>query len=434
MFNVLDYGAVGDGNSLDSPAIQKALDECEKNGGGRVYVPGGKVYKCGSLIIHSDTELFIENGAVLKGSDDLSDYKNFGEITKKVDDGGVPSYINCEYNGKPANFFIYAAGGKNIRITGGGTIDGTEEIYYGNVTQYHIEGAYYPRTPLLFIENVDHFTITDVTLTRSAFWTLHMVGCRDVLVDSIRILNNLKMANCDGIDPDHCQNVRINNCYIESADDCIVFKTSEAYEEYGPLENVTVSNCVLMSTSAAIKFGSESESDFKNLIITNCIIRDTNRGVSFQLRDKGNIENVLIDGLNISTRAFCDSYWGKGEPICLTAVERHDGKPTGTIKNVQIRNVNCDSECGILVYGNEKHPIENVTFENVNVNLAHKSKWGFTGYDLRPTDGKMTIDSKLYGIYADYTKNLQVKEFLLSVDESVKDVYGGREHFGNNCK
>ena len=429
MYNVLDYGAVGDGVSLDSPAIQKALEDCAKNGGGRVYVPGGRTYRCGSIVIGSDTELFIESGAVLKGSDNIEDYKNFGEITKKVDDGGVPSYINCEYNGKPANFFVYAAGGKNIRITGGGTIDGNEEIYYGNVTQYHIEGAYYPRTPLLFIENVEHFTITDVTLTRSAFWTLHMVGCRDVLVDSIRILNNLKMANCDGIDPDHCQNVRITNCHIESADDCIVFKTSEAYEQYGPLENVIVSGCTLMSTSAAIKFGSESESDFRNIIINNCVIHDTNRAVSFQLRDKGNIENVQIDSLNISTRAFADSYWGKGEPIAITAVERHKGKETGTIRNIRISNINCNSECGILVCGNEKHPAENVTLENINLHLTHKSKWGFTGYDLRPTDGQDKIDAKLYGIYSDHTKNLEVKNFRVSVDETVKEVYGGEMNF-----
>lgn len=432
MINVLDYGAVGDGKNLDSIAIQKAIDDCSESGGGRVYLPGGKVYKSGSIILKSNVELYIENGSVIKGSDDMADYKDFGDITKRNGDGGVPSYINCEYNGKPANFFIYACGGENIRITGGGSIDGNEEIYYGEQTQYHIEGAYYPRTPLLFIENVEHFTIADVTLKKSAYWTLHMVGCRDVLVDSIRILNNMKMANCDGIDPDHCQNVRITNCHIECADDCIVFKTSEAYQDYGPLENVIVSGCTLMSTSAAIKFGSESESDFRNILINNCVIYKTNRAISFQLRDKGNIENVQINNMNISTRAFDNSYWGKGEPIAITAIERHKGTETGTIRNVQIRNVNCDSECGIIIHGNEKKPVENVVLENINLKLQKKSKWEFTGYDLRPTDGTDTIKGKMYGIYADYTKNLRIENFSLDVDPSMNDVYGGKQFEGKH--
>ncbi len=425
MINVIDYGAVGDGKTLDSPAIQKALDKCRDMGGGRVYLPGGMTYRSGSLIIYSNTELYIEKGAVIKASEDMSDYKGFGEITKKVDDGGVPSYINCEYNGKPANFFIYAAGGENITITGGGAIDGNEEIYYGEVTQYHIEGAYYPRTPLLFIENVEHFTVKDVTLKRSAFWTLHMVGCRDVLVEGVRILNNMKMANCDGIDPDHCQNVRIIGCHIETADDCIVFKTSEAYEAYGPLENVVVSGCTLKSTSAALKFGSESESDFRNVIIDNCVIYDSNRAVSFQLRDKGNIDNVQISNLNISTRAFADTYWGKGEPICITAIERHAGKETGTIKNVQIRNINCDSECGILVHGNPSRPIENVSIENVNLSLRKKSKWPFMGYDLRPNDRDNFVGDKIYGVFAKHTKDLSLSNVKVSADSSMNDIYGG---------
>lgn len=435
MINVLEMGAVGDGKTLDSPVIQKALDECRDKGGGVVCLPGGKEYKCGSLILYSNTELHIETGATIKASDDMKDYKSFGEITKNVDDGGVPSYINCEYNGKPANFFIYACGGENIRITGGGTIDGREEMYYGLVTQYHIEGKYYPRTPLLFIENVKHFTVKDVTLTRSAFWTLHMVGCEDVLVEGIRILNNMKLANCDGIDPDHCRNVRIIGCHIETADDCIVFKTSEAYEEYGPTENIVVSGCTLMTTSAAIKFGSESESDFRNISVSNCVIYKTNRAVSFQLRDKGNIENIQISGLVISTRAFYETYWGKGEPVSITAVERHPGRETGTIRNVRISNLDCDSECGLFVFGNSKKPIENVTLENISLRLRKKSRWEFEGYDIRPTDDKTPVgDGRIYGIYADHVRGLELKNFKVSVDDSMKDKFEKDIFNGDDCR
>ena len=131
--------------------------------------------------------MYLESGAVLKQSDRIEDLRSISIVDKSNNETDIPSYINCEYNGKPAHYFIYATG-ENIRITGYGAIDGNESIYYGTETRYHIEGAWYPRTPLLYIENVDHFTITGVTLQNSAFWTLHMVGCRDVLVDGIRIL------------------------------------------------------------------------------------------------------------------------------------------------------------------------------------------------------------------------------------------------------
>ena len=186
MINIRDFGAVGDGITLDTAAVQKALDCCKKNGG-TVVVPGGKTYKIGTIQIYSNTELYLESGAVLKQSDRIEDLRSISIVDKSNNETDIPSYINCEYNGKPAHYFIYATG-ENIRITGYGAIDGNESIYYGTETRYHIEGAWYPRTPLLYIENVDHFTITGVTLQNSAFWTLHMVGCRDVLVDGIRIL------------------------------------------------------------------------------------------------------------------------------------------------------------------------------------------------------------------------------------------------------
>ena len=236
-YNVLDFGALGDGISSDTRAIQAAIDACSSAGGGKVILPGGRTYRCGALVLRSHLELHLEMGAVLKGSDTLSDYLLPDQADGSPELRGIPSYENCEYTGMPNHYFLYAKDCEDLAITGLGTIDGNEEIFYGEVTRWHIEGAFYPRAPLLFLEHVSHLTIERVTLQRSAFWTVHMVGCEDVLIDGIRILNNLRMANCDGIDPDHCRNVRIANCHIVCADDCIVFKNTAAAMQYGPREH-----------------------------------------------------------------------------------------------------------------------------------------------------------------------------------------------------
>lgn len=421
LYNVLDFGACGDGSTNDGAAIQRAVDLCHAHGGGRVYLPGGKTYVSGSVILKSHVELYLEAGAVLRGSADLADYTCLSEV--KIDTSvKVPTYENCEYTGEPLQFFIYAKDESDISITGPGTIDGMEEIYYGTVTPWHIDGSFYPRIPLLFFENVEHLTIRNVTLQRSAFWTTHLVGCSDVLIDGVRILNNLRLANCDGIDPDHCKNVRIANCHIESADDCIVFKNTEKANAYGACENITVTNCTLMSTSAAIKFGTESENVFRNIIVSNCNISCSNRGISLQLRDKGSIENVIFCNLNIETRMFSKQHWwGAAEPVAITAVKRKKNSSIGTVSNVRFQNINCDSENGILIYGDESRNISDIMFENVRLKIRKKTEWPKEGHDLRPWPGEAVAEGKLAGYYCRNAERIQIRGGAVTVMEDMAE-------------
>lgn len=420
IYNVLDFGAYGDGKTNDAEAIQRAVDLCHSNGG-RVYFPGGRVFVSGSIVLKSNVELYLESGAVLKGSTELEDYASLSK--ERLDTQiTVPTYENCEYKGEPQQYFIYAADAENLSIAGQGTIDGMEEIYYGTMTPWHIEGAFYPRIPLLFFENIRHLSIRNVTLTRSAFWTTHLVGCDDVNIDGIRILNNLRLANCDGIDPDHCKNVRISNCHIESADDCIVFKNTEKADKYGACENITVTNCTLISTSAAIKFGTESENAFRNILVTNCNISGSNRGISLQLRDKGSIENVIISNMNIETRMFSKTHWwGAAEPIAVTAVRRKKDSVIGYIRNIRFQNINCDSENGILVYGDETRNISEVYFENIHLKIRKKTDWAKTGHDLRPWDGEEILEGELAGYYCRNAKQIHISGGTVQVEEDMKD-------------
>lgn len=110
----------------------------------------------------------------------------------------------------------------------------------------------------------------------------------------------------------------------------------------------------MISTSAAIKFGTESEAPFRNISVTNCSIQRTNRAISLQLRDKGCIENVTFSNLNIDTRLFSKvHWWGEAEPITITAVKRNAQTNVGYIRNVRFQNINCVGENGILIYGDD---------------------------------------------------------------------------------
>ncbi len=422
IYNVLDYGAVGDGATNDAKAIQKAIDDCNAAGGGQVLLPGGKTYRSGALVLRSQVELHLEMGAVLKASDRLEDYDLFGRGGSGPKGIDVPTYENCEYAGQPVYYFLYAKDCEYVAITGHGKIDGNEKIFYGTVTPWHIDGAFYPRAPLLYLENISHLTLHQITLTGSAFWTVHMIGCRDVLIDSIRILNNLMMANCDGIDPDHCQNVRIMGCHIETADDCIVFKNTEHFMQYGPCENIVVTGCTLISTSAAVKFGSESEALYRNIIVENCNISRTNRAISLQLRDKGSIENVIFSNINIETRLFSKvHWWGEAEPITITAVKRKEDTQIGHIKNVSFTNIHCSGENGILIYGDESCNISDIVFERVSVRLEKKTDWPKNYHDLRPTIGSGILEDSLSGLYARNAKNIVFNRCSMEIDEALAE-------------
>ena len=418
-YNVLDFGAAGNGIADDTAAIQKAVDTCSSAGGGRVVLPGGKTFRTGALRLRSNLELHLEMGAVLKGSDRLADYLLSGNAAPEK--MTVPSYENCEYAGMPTHFFLYAKDCENLAITGFGRIDGNEEIFYGEVTKWHIDGSFYPRAPMLFLENVAHLTIQQVTLANSAFWTVHLVGCRDVLIDGIRILNNLRMANCDGIDPDHCQNVRISNCHIECADDCIVFKNTASAMRYGPCENITVTNCTLTSTSAAIKFGSESEDLFRNILVENCVISRTNRGISLQIRDKGRVENVLFQNLTIETRLFHQNmYWGNAEPIAVTVVRRKPETELGAVSGVRFSNIFCTSENGILLYAEEPGAVSRISFDNVTLRLRQATDYEKGLHDLRPTAGPSCTDRGTRYVYAEGVSQAVFRGCTFDADEEME--------------
>lgn len=419
LYNVKDFGAVCDGKHDDGNAIQKAIDTCHENGGGRVVLESGEYYSH-SIAIKANVDLHLQKGAHLKASADIDSYIRPCET---INDPRT-ALVGNPVTGKPSFAFIYGYGADNCTISGEGVIDGNCYAFVERKSQYYVTGNFYPRPTTIYIENSHHITVKDVTVKDAPFWTLHPAGCNDVLISNIRILNPIDVANSDGIDPDHCSNVRIVGCHVVCADDCICLKASKGNSEYGPCENIVITGCTLTSTSAAIKIGTEGVGDFRNVIVDNCIISKSNRGISIQIRDGGNVENVSFSNIIIETRRFCPDWWGSAEPIAITAFRRDENTVCGHIKNVRLSNITCHGENGILVHGTENNPIEDISFENVKVTLDKTSKWDCGIYDLRPAIDVGITESKNSCIFIKNAKDV----LLMKVRADYKNVCDSYAH------
>ncbi len=434
LYNVKDYGAIADGVTDCGDAIQKAIDTCFENGGGRVVLESGEYYSH-SIALKEKVELHLQKGAHLKASEDINSYIRPCET---INDPKT-ALVGNPVTGKPSFAFIYGYKAHGAAISGEGVIDGNCYAFVERKSQYYVTGNFYPRPTVIYIENSNHITVKDVTVIDAPFWTLHPAGCDDVLISNIRILNPIDVANSDGIDPDHCSNVRIIGCHVVCADDCICLKASKGNSEYGPCENIVISGCTLTSTSAAIKIGTEGVGDFRNVIVDNCVISKSNRGISIQIRDGGNVDNISFSNIIIETRRFCPDWWGSAEPIAITAFRRDENTVCGSVKNIRFNNITCCGENGVLIHGTKDNPIKDVHFENVRVTLSKTSKWDCGLYDLRPAIDFGLTNSKnscfyiknaediviektkasygtvcpdyAYGLYSENVKNLSLLRF-----------------------
>lgn len=404
------YGAIGDGKANDAKAIQAAIDACEENGGGTVVLSGGKTYYSDSIALKKNVELHLQKGAVLRATSDIDGYIR---PCKRINDPKT-ALVGNPVTGKPSFVFIYGYEADHCSITGEGTIDANCYAFVERKNEYYVTGNFYPRPTTIYIEKSHHITFRGVTIQNAPFWTLHPAGCDDVLISEIRILNPLDVANSDGIDPDHCSNVRIVGCHIQCADDCICLKTSRGNAEYGPCENIVIANCTLTSTSAAIKIGTEGVGDFRNVLVSNCVISRSNRGLSIQIRDGGNVENVTFSDCIIETRRFCSDWWGTAEPITITCFRRDENTTAGHIRNVKYFNVTCHGENGVLIASSPENPVEDVVFENCSVHLEKTSKWDCGLYDLRPSIDHGIEETDNAAFFIRNAKNVRIEKSTVS--------------------
>ncbi len=422
-FNVLDYYAIPDGVTKCTDAIQAAIDRCSENGG-RVIFPPGK-YLSGTLRLRSNVELHLESGATLISSLNEADMIDF---SKDFDDDN-------DDTGWEGGCFLYACHERNITISGTGIIDGQgREVFFDDEPEgalkecpLNVKGF---RPRMSFLEDIENLTIMDVTFKDSAFWTLHMAGCNGVRIENIRIMNNKRGPNTDGIDPDCCKNVIIRGCNIVSGDDCIVIKsTAPMYKKYGESENVVVSGCILKTNCTAIKVGTETYGDIHDVIVSDCVIRDCIRGIGIWSRDGGEIYNIIAHHISGNTRNFAScaeridgvcTWWGEGEPIFISVAKRANvDRLPGKVHDVYIDHMVMKSEAPIIIAGEKFSPVTNVEIKDIRILFTDQSNRKEMALDERPSERGRVI-GKLPEVVLRETEDVTV-EGILSIDDSMKE-------------
>lgn len=423
VYNIMDYGAIGDGTTDDARALQAAIDACSRDGGGQVLVPGGRTFMCSPFRLASYVELHLQPGARLLAS---PDEKVYTESAFRQNRGEGMMWIS----GKDL---------KQVSITGTGCIDGNGVAFMGQ----ELEDSYElkpvtdvdPRPHVLTLIGVERVVMRDVTLCNSPYWTVHLVGCNDVTISGISILNSLKIRNGDGIDVDHSRNVRISDCHIESGDDCICLKNRREYAEYGPCQDIVVNNCTMTSRSCAIKIGSENMDRIERVLFDNCIIKGSNRGIGIQNRDEGTVSDVVFSNMMIESRLYSDVWWGKAEPIYVTSYPRAVGNhkdagwrfPAGAtegrcgeVKDIYFENIRCRGENGVFVGGDVREKVHNINFRNVEVRLEQTTNHPGGVYDKRPCRGEGFVSGDTYGFYIDTATDVTLHDIKVSRSERVR--------------
>lgn len=391
--NILEEGGNNKGE-LCTEAIQKAIDRAAEQGGGTIYFPAGE-YLTGPMKLKNNITIHLDAGAFLRFSQNFDDYLPFVELRWE---GTVM---------KSFSPLIYARDVDNIAITGRGTIDGQGEAWWKEIwriesateklelTKYQkmtqeanadlVTAPYYVRTrsylfhrpPLFQAFNCKNVKIEGVTIQNSPFWTINPAFCDNVKIDGVTIFNPYS-PNTDGINPTSCKNVHISNCHISVGDDCITIKSgrdADGRKWATPTENVTITNCTMLSGHGGVVIGSEMSGGIKKVTITNCVFDGTDRGIRLKAaRGRGGVvEEIRVSNVvmnNIQKEAFMFNLFYDKNTVEEPVTER-----TPIFRNIHISNVTATNvNVAGRIIGIPEMPIHNLSFSNINI----QAKEGFS--------------------------------------------------------
>jgi polygalacturonase len=373
MFNVREHGALGDGQTLDSPAIQSAIDLSAAQGGGTVFLPAGQ-YVTGSLFLRDNITLHLDAGAVLLGSEDPDHYP----------------IIHSRWEGKHQDTYAPLIAGQNlnnISIVGRGTIDGRGSRWW----RAKEEGTLaHPRPRLISFSDCTNVLIEGITAINSPSWTINPVHCQNVNIHGITIINPADSPNTDGINPDSCRLVRISDCYVSVGDDCITIKSGTEYEHpdrYAPCRDITITNCTLERGHGGVVIGSEMSGGVKNVVISNCVFIGTDRGIRIKSRRGrgGAIEDIRVSNL-IMDGVLCpftmNLYYhigARGNTDVSDKNPRSVDDSTPRLRHIHFSHITARDvkHAAGFLYGLAEMPLEDISFSDVSISISDTADSGY---------------------------------------------------------
>ena len=401
-YKITSFGAkANDDKHLNHKAINKAIDKCSKQGGGRVIVPKG-VWYTGPITMKSNVNLHLEEGAVLLFSTDLSLYPLVLTRWEGSD---------C-YNHQP---LIYAYGQTNIAVTGKGIIDGgaTYENWWSHksddpnewndwldrqragretlmswnkigvpVSERVLSEGLGLRTQLLNFNKCENVLIEDLTFNRSPFWAIHPFLCTNVIIRGVTVCSH--GPNNDGCDPESCKDVLIENCIFNTGDDCVALKSGRNLDGRTaniPCENVIVRNCHMKNGHGGLVLGSEISGGAKNIFVENCTM------------DSPLLDRVIRIKTNTCRGGVIEGIYARNIEVgvCKEAIlkvnllysqdEVCDRSHAPTVKNIYLENINSNkSDYGIVIVGlNSQENVSDIFVSNCNFKQVSKGGNKFTG-------------------------------------------------------
>lgn len=395
VLNVRDFGAQGDGENVDSIAIQEAIDAANQQGGGEVVVPAGR-YLAGTILLQDGVTLRLEKGAEIIGSKDLEDYSN-------------PDFFVDATGQERGWCLIGLVDVKDVAIVGQGTINGRGGDFRGQ------------RPFLVRVVRSENVLLEGVRLRNSAAWVCHLFQSNNITIRGLDIYSHAN-ANNDGIDVDSTTNVLIEDCVVNTGDDAVCIKATSPM----PTENVLIRNCTLTSDWGAFKLGTESMGDFKNIRFVDSVIKNTNGGAMKILSMDGcRLENLTIDNIT-ATNTDMAIFMRLGER--LNKYRELEPRTTGHIKGVSISNVTVETSpegrlavpTGIVITGEKTasttHFIEDVQIKNVSIVLEG--------------GGRLTDASEV----VERTRRNNYPEYIFMFDADDKRVFPAYGIYGRHVK
>ncbi|RBP53012.1 glycoside hydrolase family 28 protein [Arenicella xantha] len=403
IFNILDFGAVNDAETLNTKAINAAIQACHTAGGGTVLVPDG-LFLTGAIHLRSNTELHLESKAELRFSDQTSDYLPLVQTWFE----GVELM-----NYSP---FIYAFDCHNVAITGTGTLNGqaTFDGWWSwrgprswkgaksgtstgwqpgmpyqkasrnqlmamaandvPVAERRFGDGHYLRSAMIEFNRCSNVLIDGVTINDAPFWSVHPVLSNNVIARNVTIHNPVG-ANADGIDPESCNYVLIENSRFDTGDDCISLKSGRNHDGRRintPCRNVIVSNCHFSSERSALSCGSESSGGIENIYISDVVATHVYRffRIKTNMRRGGINQHIHIKNADIeqALENLIEIQADFSEPLKDDPEEQNNHNFAPVIRNISITNLNCQRAYRALnLPGTEATPIESLKLNGVTV-------------------------------------------------------------------